>query len=68
MLFNPAIEPSCSYCAKGTCLSDGNIICTKYGLIRPAQNCIKFVYAPRKRIPPRPPVLPEYNSKDFSID
>ena len=66
-MFRKDIEPSCAYCARGAVLSDGNVICEKFGLISPAADCSKFRYDPLKRIPPRPPVLPEYDADDFTI-
>ncbi len=67
-MFRKNIEPSCEYCQRGTVLSDGNVLCKKYGLIQPKISCGKFRYCSLKRIPRRPAVLPEYQSSDFSID
>lgn len=67
-MFRKNIEPNCEYCKNGTVLSDGNILCRKYGLIQPQVDCKKFLYSSLKRIPRRPATLPEYDSSDFSIN
>lgn len=67
-MFRRNIEANCEYCEKGTLLSDGNILCKKYGLIQPRPDCKKFEYCSLKRIPRRRPSLPEFDSTDFSID
>lgn len=67
-MFRKNIEPSCSYCKKGNMLSDGNVLCKKYGLIQPKADCKKFSYCSLKRIPGRPAELPEFESLDFSIN
>jgi len=67
-VFRKNIEANCAYCEKGTVLSDGNILCKKYGLIPPQADCKKFEYCSLKREPRRRPTLPEFDSSDFSID
>lgn len=67
-MFRKNIEPNCEYCKIGNVLSDGNVVCKKYGLIQPKVDCKKFVYCSLKRVPRRPAALPEYDSTDFSID
>jgi hypothetical protein len=67
-MFRKNMEPNCEYCSNGTVLSDGNVICKKFGLIEPKIDCKKFDYCSLKRIPRRKATLPEYDSSDFSID
>ncbi len=67
-MFRKNMEPNCVYCKNGTLLSDGNLICRKYGLIQPKIDCKKFEYDSLKRIPKRPADLPEFDASDFSID
>ena len=67
-MFRKNIEPSCEYCKNGTVMSDGNVVCKKYGFIQPKVDCKKFLYCSLKRVPHRPATLPEYDSSDFSID
>ena len=67
-MFRKNMEPNCEYCSNGTVLSDGNVICKKFGLIEPKIDCKKFDYCSLKRIPRRNATLPEYDSSDFSID
>ncbi len=67
-MFRKNIDPNCEYCKNGNVLTDGNVLCKKYGLIQPQVDCKKFLYCSLKRIPRRPAALPEYDSSDFSID
>ncbi len=67
-MFRKNMEPNCSYCQNGNALSDGNILCKKYGFIQPKVDCKKFRYCSLKRVPRRPAELPEYSASDFSID
>lgn len=67
-MFRKNIEPNCEYCKNGAMLTDGNVVCKKYGFIQPKVDCKKFSYCSLKRIPHRPATLPEYDQSDFSID
>jgi hypothetical protein len=69
MLFRKKIEPSCSYCARGTMLTDGQILCSKKGLVAVDGKCMSFRYDPFKRIPPKPKALDftKYKEEDFSL-
>lgn len=67
-MFRKNIEPRCDYCKLGTVLSDGNVICKKFGLVEPVVDCKKFEYSSLKRVPRRRPTLPEFDQSDFSID
>lgn len=67
-MFRKNMEPNCEYCKFGTGLSDGNIVCKKYGLIQSKYDCKKFSYSSLKRIPRRPVQLPQFEKTDFSID
>lgn len=69
MLFRKKIEKSCTYCARGTVLESGQILCSKRGLRSQDNGCRKFRYDPCKRIPPRPKPLDfsKYDGQDFSL-
>lgn len=69
VFFGRRIEPACSYCELGRPTPDGQmILCKKNGVVSPCFCCRKFVYAPLKRKPSRPQILPEYSSEDFRLD
>ncbi len=69
MLFRKKIERSCSYCAYGTQIQDGQVLCTKKGVVSAQGKCRKFSYDPCKRIPPRPKAMDfsKYDQQDFSL-
>lgn len=69
MLFRKKIQPSCSYCTHAARLSDGQILCSKKGVVSPDGKCMKFRYDPIKRIPVKPKALDfsKYNPEDFSL-
>ena len=67
-LFDPAIEPSCSYCEYGTPTKDGqSILCEKRGVMLLSDSCRKFVYDPLSRKPGRQRKLPSYDPGDFTL-
>lgn len=65
MLFNKKIDPSCSYCEKGSRISETEVICVKRGIVSSNHACRKFSYDPLKRTPPAPVKL---KTDDFSED
>lgn len=69
MLFRKKIERSCAYCAHGTMLEDGQILCAKKGLKTVDVKCRKFKYDPCKRIPVKAKALDfsKYENEDFSL-
>lgn len=69
MLFRKEIEPYCAYCARGTRLNEGEILCIKRGIVTPDYHCSAFRYEPLKRVPPKPPKLElgSLDSEDFSL-
>lgn len=67
-LFGNNIDPCCEYCAHGKVSSDGNVYCLQKGVVPQYYSCKWFVYAPLKRIPRRPPTLPNYDPEDFSLE
>lgn len=69
MLFRKKIEPSCSYCVHSAHLADGQILCSKKGVVSPDGKCMRFRYDPIKRIPVKPKALDfsKYDSEDFSL-
>ncbi len=69
MLFSRNIPPSCSYCRYGGSIGDGEVACSKRGIVLADNFCKKFRYDPIKRSPeaplPHPGVaLPEGSSND----
>ncbi len=60
---------SCLYCARGTQLEDGTVLCVKKGLRQGDDPCRRFRYDPLKRIPPKPKALDpdRYGEEDFSL-
>ena len=69
MLFRKKIERSCSYCAYGTELDDGKILCSKRGVKEADSKCRKFCYDPLRRVPGRmkPLDFKKYDEEDFSL-
>lgn len=68
MLFRKKIPPACSYCAHGTLLEDGRVLCIKRGVVA-GGSCRKFRYDPCKRIPSRPKALDfqKYDEEDYTL-
>lgn len=68
-LFRKKIPQTCEYCIHGTAVEDGQVLCTKKGIIYPRTKCHKFTYDPCKRIPPRQKALDfsKYDEQDFSL-
>ncbi len=67
-LFDPHIEPSCSYCQYGTATKDGlAILCRRRGVMLPDSFCRRFRYDPLLRVPSRQPRLPQYDAEDFTL-
>lgn len=69
MLFRKKMTCSCLYCARGTQMDDGSILCIKRGVVTEREKCRKFKYDPCKRIPPRAkaPDFTKYEDMDFSL-
>ncbi len=69
MLFRKKIERKCTYCALGTALADGTILCRKKGIRTPDSKCRKFQYDPCKRIPAKQKAMDfgKYDDADFSL-
>lgn len=69
MLFRKKISRSCIYCAHGTNIGDGQVLCIKRGVVKEENHCRKFTYDPCKRIPPKAKALDfeKYNEDDFSL-
>lgn len=67
-LFGNNIEPACTYCALGKPAADNiMVLCRKYGPVAPYFKCKRFKYDPLKRVPKRPPRLPDFSPEDFSL-
>lgn len=69
MLFRRKIEKCCSYCQRGTCISDEQVLCIKKGIVPISGKCRKFVYDPCKRIPAKQKALDfnKYDDVDYSL-
>ena len=69
MLFRKKHIRACSYCAHGTNIGDGQILCMKRGIKSKDDACRKFTYDPCKRIPvkAKEPDFDRYSQKDFSL-
>lgn len=58
MLFSRNIAPSCSYCLHGSSIGNGEVACTKRGIVSVAGYCRRFQYDPLKREPEMPSSYP----------
>ena len=69
MLFRKKIEPSCNYCTRSAKLANGEILCSKKGIVPCDGKCFSFRYDPFKRVPVKPKALDfgKYNKEDFSL-
>lgn len=69
MLFRKKMICSCLYCARGTQMEDGMILCSKRGVVTEQEKCRKFQYDPCKRIPVKAKALDfkKYDEMDFSL-
>ena len=69
MLFRKKMNCSCKYCARGTVMDDGCVLCIKRGIVAEREKCRKFKYDPCKRIPvkPKAPDFKKYDDMDFSL-
>lgn len=69
MLFRKKIEKSCAYCAHGTKISDGQILCVKKGVVPEDSKCYKFEYDPCKRVPVKAKTMDftQYDEEDYSL-
>ena len=66
--FGQHIEPACTYCARGLPAGEGeNILCPRYGVVRPYFRCRAFRYDPLRRVPHVPPPLPTFSMEDFML-
>ena len=56
-LFRKDIEKHCAYCKSGSVINEGQVICSRRGVVDSAD-----------RVPPRPATLNDkYTSEDFSL-
>ena len=69
MLFRKKIKRACTYCAFGTQLEEGPVLCIKKGMRAPDSKCMRFQYDPCKRIPVKAKALDfsKYSADDFSL-
>lgn len=66
--FRKDIEKHCAYCSSGSVIGDGQVICSRRGVVDPADHCRHFQYDPLKRVPPRPATLRDrHSAEDFSL-
>lgn len=67
-LFGNSVVPSCTYCQYGRATVDpSQVLCRKYGPVSSSYSCKKFLYAPTKRTPKKPPKLEEFSEDDFKL-
>ena len=69
MLFRKKIEPNCDYCARAARLSDGQILCSRKGMVSGEKPCVAFRYDPFKRVPRKAKALDfsKYKQEDFTL-
>ena len=69
-LFKADMEPRCPYCAKGSILEEGKILCSKKGVMDAGSQCRSFRYDPLKRVPPKPAALnpSKHSPEEFRLD
>ena len=69
MLLRKKIAPSCSYCARGARLEDGQVLCAKRGIMPDTGKCFRFQYDPCKRIPCKAKAMDfsKYDTEDYSL-
>ena len=62
-------EPHCCNCCRNGRVSNAGdkILCPHKGVVEADFCCKKYRYDPLKRVPPRPPTLPVFDSEDFKI-
>ncbi len=66
--FGKHIEPSCSYCERGTAAKDGKmVLCKQKGIVYKDFHCKKFIYDPLLRIPRKKPKLKELPKENFLV-
>ena len=63
MLFDPNIEPSCSYCRHGFDMGRNEVACEKFGVVNGSGYCRAFKYESTKRVPQ---VMSGFISSSFS--
>ena len=67
-LFRKDIEKHCAYCKSGSVINEGQVICSRRGVVDSFRRVLFRSYDPLKRVPPRPATLrDQYTSEDFSL-
>ena len=54
-LFRKDIEKHCAYCKSGSVINEGQVICSRRGVVDSADHCRHFCYDPLKRVRRDPP-------------
>lgn len=69
MLFDKKIDPSCSYCKRGSVISEDEVVCRRNGVVAAWHSCRRFQYDPLRRVPPQPmmPGEHKFTKKDFEL-
>ncbi len=65
--FGKEISPSCSYCSYFVSDSEQVMKCVKNKHISEQGKCKHFMYAPQKRSPKSPLLLPQYTEDEFKL-
>lgn len=69
MLFRKDIDPCCSYCTRGTRISNTEVVCLRRGIVSAGGQCKKFRYDPLRREPasPAPLKTDNFSEDDFAL-
>jgi hypothetical protein len=69
-LFGKNVEPACRHCESEIQVmpSNGQVLCSRLGVVAADYHCKRYVYDPLKRIPKRKRPLPKFTPADFSIE
>ena len=59
-LFRKDIEKHCAYCKSGSVINEGQVICSRRGVVDSADHCRHFCYRPAT-------LNDQYTSEDFSL-
>ena len=69
-LFGKNVEPACKHCesALQEMSANGQVLCSKLGVVAAGYHCKRYAYDPTKRIPKPKKPLPKFTEEDFSIE
>ena len=64
MLYRKNMPPGCATCAHAVRLTEDDMLCRKYGVVRETYQCRRFTYDPLKRVPTRQKPVPSYRPNE----